>query len=50
MILGIGIIDDIKTAFYSLMILIDVGVYSLLNGIYKIYVALAGARLLSNAM
>lgn len=46
----LGIIDDIKTAFYSLMILIDVGVYSLLNGIYKIYVALAGARLLSNAM
>ena len=46
----LGIIDEIKTAFYSLMILIDVGVYSLLNGIYKIYVALAGARLLSNAM
>ncbi len=40
----------VRTAFFSLCLLIDGAIYSLLNSIYKIYMALASARLLTNGM
>lgn len=42
--------DTVKTAFFSLLLLIDGAIFSLLNSIYKVYIALASARLLTNGM
>ena len=42
--------EKVLTALYAIMLSIDGAIYSILNSIYKIYIALASARLLTNGM